>query len=193
VPSSAAEGEPERQIRLSYYFLLVALAVVFLISALLDIGIIFAGPLALAVFAIWGLALLVRGLRVAWKSAPSIGVPAALAPLLSIVAFIAALMPVVTLGNYSQAAATLLLNQASYESAMAKPEEAPFHKNWTAMGGKGKAAFWSFGYGGSLSIERDIIFDPLDRPESRSLQLVQASAASCRPLWSHYYDCTLDY
>jgi hypothetical protein len=52
---------------------------------------------------------------------------------------------------------------------------------------------WAFARGGFLSNEEDIVYDPQDRPEGRSVELLGAKLANCERLWSHYYSCGFHY
>jgi len=179
------------------WWLVSGLIAIFLTNAFLDVGVILALPLLAIILLIWWLILGIGCFSTGWghRHQGRTAILVVLAPIAALAVLALLLVPTGKLGAYTQAAATLLFKRTSCERVMIQPNvpNAELRANWAQTGGHGGSAIWSFGYGGFLSMERDIVYDPLGRPEERAVKLLGAQTASCQALWSHYYDCMLDY
>lgn len=193
--AEASFAEPDAQLRLVGWWLVGVLGSLFTATALLDVTLILVLPILALASAIVALGFSVRGARLGRRLRGDRRASIVAGSAMPVAGLLSALLalPVGRLGGLTQAYGVLLLNQDRYERVIAAQVEPEMLEGaYARSGGSGAARIWTFSYGGFLSIDRDIVYDPLDRPELRAVRLLDATAASCNWLRSHYYDCTLD-
>lgn len=186
------------QNRSTLLWLVVSVSTLTTISFLFDVALIFILPFAMAGIIAWGILLAARSLKIAWLGG-SDGV-SAFVPLLgfgaSALLLTVLFRPAIQFGGYMQAQVVLALHHADYHRIIADPEKlspADAKRFLVQVRGDRQDRIIAFGYGGFLSIDRDIVYDVRGQPERRAVALLKATSANCWQLRGHFYDCTLDY